>query len=39
MLKMLRLKTSALFVIHTLLDKSLRVLQLPKLLSNLTGNG
>ena len=36
MLKMLRLKSSVLFGTHTLLDKSFRVLQLPKYLSNLT---
>ena len=39
MLKMLRLKSSVLFGIHTLLDKSLRVLQPPARLSNLTANG
>ena len=32
----LRFKSSALFVTHTLLDKSLRVLQLPTHLPNLT---
>ena len=33
---MLRLKSSVLFKTHALLDKSFRVLQLPKYLSNLT---
>ena len=32
-------KPSVLFGIHALLDKSLRVLQLPKHLSSLTTNG
>ena len=36
MLKILRLKSSALLGTHVLLDKSLRVLQLPTHLSNLT---
>ena len=36
MLNMLRFKSSLLFGIHTLLDKSLRVLQAPAHLSNLT---
>ena len=36
MLKALRLKFSALFGTHTLLDKSLRVLQRPTHLPNLT---
>ena len=35
----LRFKFFALFGAHTLLDKSLRVLQLPMHLSNLTANG
>ena len=35
---MLRLKSNVLFGMHTLLDKSFRVLQLPRHLSNLTGN-
>ena len=35
---MLRFKSSVLFGTHTLLDKSLRVLQLPTHLSNLTAN-
>ena len=39
MLKTLRFKSSVLFGMHTLLDKSIRVLQLPKHLSNLTENG
>ena len=39
MLKALRFKSSVLFGTHTSLDKSLRVLQLPILLSNLTANG
>ena len=39
MLNMLRFKSSVLFGIHTLLDKSFRVLQLPTHLSNLTANG
>ena len=39
MLKTLRFKSSILFGRHTLLDKSLRVLQLPTHLSNLTVNG
>ena len=38
MLNMLRLKYSASFGTHTLLDKSLRVLQLPTHLSNLIAN-
>ena len=39
MLKTLRFKSSVLFGIHTLLDKSFRVSQLPALLSNLIENG
>ena len=39
MLSTLRFKSSALFGTHTLLDKSLRVLQLPTHQSNLTVNG
>ena len=39
MLIMLRFKSSVVFGIHALLDKSLRLLQLPKHLSNLTANG
>ena len=39
MLKTLRFKSSVLFGMHTLLDKSARVLQLPKYLSSLTENG
>ena len=39
MLKTLRLKFSVLFGKHTLLDKSLRVLKLPKQLFNLTEHG
>ena len=39
MLKTIRFKSSVLFEIHTLLDKSLIVLQLPMHLSNLTKNG
>ena len=35
----LRFKSSVLFGMHTLLDKSIRALQLPKNLSNLTANG
>ena len=35
---MLRFKSSVLFGTHTLLDKPLRVLQLPTHLSNLTVN-
>ena len=35
----LRFKFSVLFGMHTLLDKSIRVLKLPKHLSNLTENG
>ena len=35
MLNTLRFKSSVLFETHTLLDKSLRVLQLPKHLSSL----
>ena len=38
MLKTLRLKSSGLFRIYILLDKSLRILQLPIHLSNLTEN-
>ena len=36
---MLRFKSSVLFEIHSLLDKSLRVLELPTHLSDLTANG
>ena len=36
---MLRFKSSVLFGIHTVVDKSLTVLQLPTDLSNLTANG
>ena len=36
---MLRFKSFVLFGTHTLLDKSLRVLQLQTHLSNLTANG
>ena len=39
MLKTLRLKSSALFGTHNLLDRSSRVLQLPAHLSKLTANG
>ena len=39
MLNTLRSKSSVLFGKHTLLDKSLRVLQFPTHLSNLTENG
>ena len=39
MLIMLRFKSSVLFRTHTLLDKSLRVLELQAHLSNLTVNG
>ena len=39
MLKTVRFKSSVLFGTHTLLDKSLRVLQLPTHLSRLTANG
>ena len=39
MLNTLRLKSSILFGTHTLLDKSLRVLQLPAHTSNLIANG
>ena len=38
-LNMLRFKSSVLFGIHTSLDKSLTVLQLPTDLSNLSANG
>ena len=38
-LNMLRFKFSGFFGTHTLLDKSLSVLQLPAHLSNLTANG
>ena len=38
MLNTLRFKSSVLFGTHTLLDKSLRVLQLPTHLFNLTAN-
>ena len=39
MLNTPKFKSSALFGTHSLLDKSLRVLQLPTHLSNLTRNG
>ena len=39
MLKTLGFKSSVLFGKHTVLDKSLRVLQLPAHLSNLVANG
>ena len=39
MLNTLRFKSSVLFGTHNLSDKSLRVLQLPTHLSNLTANG
>ena len=39
MLNMLRFKSSVLFETHTLLDKSLIVLELPTHLSNLTAKG
>ena len=39
MFETLRFKSSVLFGIHTLLDKSLRVLEHPTHLSNLTANG
>ena len=39
MLNSLRFKSSVLFGTHTLLGKSLRVLQLQTHLSNLTANG
>ena len=39
MLNTLKFKSSVLFGTHTLLDKSLRVLQLPTDLSSLTANG
>ena len=39
MLNTLRFKSSVLFGIHTLLDKSFRVVQPPTHLSNLTANG
>ena len=39
MLKTLRFKSSAVFGTYNLLDKSLRMLQLPTHLSNLTANG
>ena len=39
MLKTLRFKSSALFGTHTLLHRSLKVLQLPAHLSNLTTDG
>ena len=39
MLNELRFKSSALFGTYALLDKSLRVLELPIHLSNLTANG
>ena len=38
-LNMLEFKSSILFGTHTLLDKSLRVLQLPTFLFHLTANG
>ena len=39
MLKTLRFKSSVLFGTHNLIDKSLRVVQLPINLSSLTVNG
>ena len=39
MLNTLRFKSSVLFGMHTLLDKSFRVLQLPTHLFNVTENG
>ena len=39
MLNTLRFKSSVLFGIHILLDKSIRVLQVPKHLSDLIENG
>ena len=39
MLNTLRFKSSVLIGTHTLLDKSLRVLQVPTHLSNLTADG
>ena len=39
MLNTLRFKSSVLFGMHTLLDKSFRVLRLPTHLSNSTANG
>ena len=39
LLSTLRFKSSVLFGTHTLLDKSLRVLELPTHFSNLTENG
>ena len=39
MMKMLRFKSSVLIGTHTLLDKSLRVLQIPTHLSNLNATG
>ena len=39
MLKTPRFKSSVLFGMHTLVDKSIRVLELPNHLSNLTANG
>ena len=39
MSNMLRFKSYVLFGTHTLLEKSLRVLQLPTHLSNLSSNG
>ena len=36
---MLRFKSSVLFGTHTLLDRSLKLLELPKHLFNLTANG
>ena len=39
MLNALRFKSSVLFGTHTLLDKSLRILQLPTDLSKLTAKG
>ena len=38
MFNTLRFKSSVLFRIHTLLDESIRILQLPAHLSNLTVN-
>ena len=39
MLNTLKFKSFALFGMHTVLDKSFRVLQLPTHLPNLTANG
>ena len=39
MLNKFRFKSSVMFGIHTLLDKSFRVLQLPRNVSSLAANG